>query len=34
VDGHQCDRWVLADWYQCGSYLRCDAHSVENVPLG
>ena len=26
VDGHGCERWVLADWYQDGSYLalrRC-----------
>ncbi len=25
VDGHTCERWVLADWYQGGSYLACDA---------
>ncbi len=25
VDGRPCERWVLADWYQRGSYLRCDA---------
>ena len=25
VDGHACERWVLADWYENGSYLRCDA---------
>ncbi len=24
VDGHPCERWVLADWYTSGSYLRCD----------
>lgn len=34
VDGHHCERWVLADWYQRGSYLRCDAGGVESVPLG
>jgi UDP-2,3-diacylglucosamine hydrolase len=34
VDGHKCERWVLADWYQRGSYLRCDARGVESVPLG
>jgi len=34
VDGHKCERWVLADWYRRGSYLRCDAHGVESVPLG
>jgi UDP-2,3-diacylglucosamine hydrolase len=25
VDGHTCERWVLGDWYQHGSALRCDA---------
>ena len=25
VDGRTCERWVLADWYQRGSYLGCDA---------
>ncbi|NOT18075.1 MAG: UDP-2,3-diacylglucosamine diphosphatase [Sulfuriferula sp.] len=25
VDGHECQRWVLTDWYQQGGYLRCDA---------
>ncbi len=25
VDGHACERWVLADWYRQGSYLVCDA---------
>ena len=25
VDGHQCERWVLNDWYQRGGYLRCDS---------
>ena len=34
VDGHQCERWVLADWYQHGSYLRCDAEGVKSIPLG
>ncbi|MEK7362234.1 MAG: UDP-2,3-diacylglucosamine diphosphatase, partial [Pseudomonadota bacterium] len=24
VDGHACERWVLADWYRAGSYLACD----------
>lgn len=24
IDGRRCERWVLADWYQRGSYLRCD----------
>lgn len=25
VDGHACQRWVLGDWYEQGSRLRCDA---------
>ena len=25
VDGSDCERWVLADWYDRGSYLECDA---------
>ncbi|MEP6944141.1 MAG: UDP-2,3-diacylglucosamine diphosphatase [Betaproteobacteria bacterium] len=29
VDGHRCDRWVLADWYRAASYLRVDASGVE-----
>lgn len=24
VDGHVCERWVLGDWYEQGSYLRMD----------
>ena len=23
VDGRECERWVLADWYDRGSYLEC-----------
>jgi len=33
VDGHACERWVLADWYERGSYLRCDARGCEAVAL-
>jgi len=25
VDGHHCERWVLADWYARGSVLVCDS---------
>ena len=25
LDGYDCERWVLGDWYDNGSYLRCDA---------
>jgi UDP-2,3-diacylglucosamine hydrolase len=33
VDGRACERWVLADWYERGSYLRCDASGCEAVAL-
>jgi UDP-2,3-diacylglucosamine hydrolase len=33
VDGHRCERWVLADWYERGSYLRCDEQGVQSIPL-
>lgn len=30
VDGHECERWVLADWYDDnGSALRCDAQGCS-----
>lgn len=34
VDGVRCERWVLADWYASGSFLRVTADSVASVPLG
>ncbi len=33
VDGHACERWVLADWYARGSYLRCDTGGCESLTL-
>jgi len=33
VDGRNCERWVLADWYRSGSYLRCDVRGCAPVPL-
>ncbi len=33
VDGHACERWVLADWYKAGSYLACDASGCRAVQL-
>jgi UDP-2,3-diacylglucosamine hydrolase len=33
VDGVACERWVLADWYEHGSYLRCDASGCSPQPL-
>ena len=33
VDDRCCERWVLADWYASGSYLRCDAQGCRVVKL-
>lgn len=33
VDGRACERWVLADWYDHGSYLVCDASGCRARPL-
>ena len=33
VDGRDCERWVLADWYRAGSYLRCDGRGCAPVQL-
>jgi len=33
VDGRQCDRYVLADWYDHGSYLEVDAEGVRTRQL-
>lgn len=29
LDGRICERWVLADWYDRGSYLYCDASGCD-----
>jgi len=34
VDGRDCERWVLADWYEHGSYLLCDAGGCRSQLLG
>jgi UDP-2,3-diacylglucosamine hydrolase len=31
VDGKTCERWVLADWHQTGSALRCDAQGCSVI---
>ena len=31
VDGHSCERWVLSDWDQQASALRCDAQGCRVV---
>ncbi len=33
VGAHACERWVLGDWYDNGSYLRCDAAGCTSIPL-
>ncbi len=33
LDGRRCERWVLADWYRGGSYLRCDESGCAPVQL-
>ena len=33
VEGHRCERWVLADWYASGSYLSCEGREVASVEL-
>ena len=33
LDGHDCERWVLGDWYENGSYLRCDEEGCTSVTL-
>jgi UDP-2,3-diacylglucosamine hydrolase len=33
VDGHACERWVLADWYSSGSYLVCGQTGCAPVQL-
>lgn len=33
VDARRCERWVLADWYATGSYLRCAGRDVVAVTL-
>ena len=34
IDGHISQRWVLADWYERGGYLRCDAQGCQLLNLG
>jgi UDP-2,3-diacylglucosamine hydrolase len=31
VDGHGCERWVLSDWDQQASALRCDAQGCRTL---
>lgn len=33
LDGRRCERWVLADWYRSGSFLRCGERGCAAVQL-
>ena len=33
IDGHQCVRWVLGDWYEQGSYLMLNADGCHVMQL-
>lgn len=33
LEGHVSTRWVLGDWYEQGSYLRCDQAGCVAMPL-
>jgi UDP-2,3-diacylglucosamine hydrolase len=33
VDGHACERWVLANWHESAGYLRCDAEGCAAIAL-
>jgi len=33
VKGHPSERWVLADWYASGSYLRCNKTGCRDHKL-
>jgi UDP-2,3-diacylglucosamine hydrolase len=34
LDGHAITRWVLADWYEQGSYLISDPSDCHYLPIG
>lgn len=33
VNGKDCERWVLPDWYTTGGYLRCEPQGCELIGL-
>lgn len=33
VDGHNCERWVLGDWYEKSNALRCDVAGIRWEPI-
>jgi UDP-2,3-diacylglucosamine hydrolase len=33
IDHHRCERWVLGDWYEQGSYLKLDEQGLQAIKL-
>ncbi|OQW70523.1 MAG: UDP-2,3-diacylglucosamine diphosphatase [Proteobacteria bacterium ST_bin12] len=33
IDNHTCERWVLGDWYEQGSYLKLDESGCQSQSL-
>lgn len=33
IDGKPCERWVLRDWYESGSYLRCHGNELKTIQI-
>ena len=33
IDGRECERWVLPDWYESGGYLACDTGGCRPIRL-
>jgi UDP-2,3-diacylglucosamine hydrolase len=33
VDGRECERWVLTDWYERGGFLEVDGAGCRALPL-
>lgn len=33
ANGRSCERWVLPDWYETGSYLACDESGCRQIAL-
>ena len=34
INDNTCERWVLGDWYEQGSYLKLDANGCQSQKLG
>ena len=33
INQHRCERWVLGDWYEQGSYLKLDSSGCYSLPI-